>query len=136
MVKQQVISPDIIDAIYNLGRNFLAQGQYEKALIIFEGLEALFPDDAQCSCMYGEALLLHGSYDQALVYLLRKKKQFPDNSAILLTTARVYMMRHDHQKANATIMPIIQGDTEATPLEQALAKSIFSATKEGAKHFT
>lgn len=129
MVQQQVISPEMIDAIYNLGRNFLAQGQYEKALIIFEGLEALFPDDAQCSCMYGEALLLHGSIDQALLYFLRKKKQFPHHSGIMLTTARVYMMIHDHKQAHATVLPIIQGDIEASPLEQALAKSIFLASK-------
>ncbi len=44
------------DALFALGSNFFAQGQYRQAKVIFDGLRALLPDDPSLSRAVEECL--------------------------------------------------------------------------------
>ncbi len=48
----------LYDAIFSVGCNFMQQGKFDKALIIFDGLMALEPSQRKAALAYGETLLL------------------------------------------------------------------------------
>ena len=52
----ELVNQDEFDAVFALGANFFAQGQYRKAKSIFDGLVAISPDNHLALCALKECL--------------------------------------------------------------------------------
>jgi tetratricopeptide (TPR) repeat protein len=128
MAQNDDFGSSLYDSIFALGRNFLSQGQYDKALIIFDGLVALFPKKLPACLAYGEALLMSGQFNEALQYFLCLHDQFIKTGHMLLGAARAYVMLGRYTDAKRMVMPIIEGEVLASSVELAIAKSIFLAS--------
>lgn len=67
---------ELYDAIFALGTNFLHQGKFDKALIIFDGLLALEPSERRAALAYGETLLVANRAERALNHFFSLSQQF------------------------------------------------------------
>lgn len=64
-----LLSPTERDALIQLARFLLNQGQSERALRVFSGLQVLSPDDPQLARAVAVAALEAGKFDRALTAL-------------------------------------------------------------------
>ena len=117
----------LYDSIAALGANFLSQGQYEKALIIFDGLIVLFPHELSAQLGYGEALLMTKQYSQAVDHFRSLQHQFGAQVPMLLGAAKALVMSGNLYEAKQVISPIIDGEITSSPIERSMAWSIFLA---------
>lgn len=116
---------DLYDSIFSVGRNFLSSGNYEKALIIFDGLVALFPKEISCVAAYGEVLLITGQAQKSLDFFLQVDDSLQDKAPIVLGLARALVLLKEYDQAKSLSGRILDGTFEASSLEIALAKSIY-----------
>ena len=121
----------IFEAIFALGANFLQQGKYEKALIIFDGLMALYPDHPRAAIAYGETLLMDGQTDIALEHFLAITKKFSLEAQVLLGAARSFMLLQKKEEAKRLLLPIIEGHVLSSSENYGLAKSIYATIMLG-----
>jgi hypothetical protein len=94
--------------IYFLGVNFLVQGKYEKALIIFQGLMALDHKSYKASLAYGETLILLNRVEEALDHFLHQAKTFATERGMLLSAARASVLLGKFKEAAKLIEPLME----------------------------
>jgi tetratricopeptide (TPR) repeat protein len=98
MHEDQRLRP-LYDALLAVGNNFLQQGKFDKALVIFDGLIALEPNNRSASISYGEALLMANRVDKALSHLLLLTHQFDRDGRALILTAKACILLDKHDEA-------------------------------------
>lgn len=116
----------LYDAIFALGINFLHQGQFEKALIIFDGLIALEPNEPKAAIAYGEALLLANRAQIALNHFFSLSKQFDLDSRTLLLTAKACVLLDRPDEARTLLSMITTQEIGATSDEMKAACAMLS----------
>jgi len=120
----EAVSQSLKDAIFSLGANFLAQGKYDKALTIFDGLLALDPDYLSASIAVGEVLLINAQYDQALDRFNALIDHGVRDGRIYMGAAKAYSLLGQHDEAKKIVQSILNGDIPATKAEVYAAKMI------------
>lgn len=97
--------------IYFLGVNFLLQGKYEKALIVFHGLMALDHKNFKAIFAYGETLILLNRLEEALDHFLRQSPLFEMEKDMVIGAARASVLLGKLKEAAKLIEPMMQGAT-------------------------
>lgn len=101
-------SEQAIAAIFSLGENFLSQGKYDKAQIIFDGLMALEPDQLAPALAFGEALLKCGEPERALDHLLTLVQKFSHDARLLVLTAKACILLGKNEEAKEFLQPLLE----------------------------
>lgn len=135
---QKMLDQDQIDnlanAIFSMGSNFLQQGKFEKALIIFDGLMALFPDNAQPALAYGETLLRAGKQEEASMHFSAFFDQFDIDSKSIILAAKARLLIGEHDQARNLLLLIIGGQVQASQEDLDLVNLLLIATATAPAH--
>jgi tetratricopeptide (TPR) repeat protein len=123
----KTLNESLSQAVYTLGVNFFMQGKYHKALIIFDGLMALDPENHAAAIAYGETLLRDGQTEKALDHFLMINKKFDLDSRGLLGAAKACILLGKYEEAQKLVLPILGGELLAHKQAILSAKSIASA---------
>lgn len=128
---EHAVNTSIYDAIYAIGANFLHQGKYDKALIIFDGLMALEPGELKPAIAYGDALLLAGRAEMALSHFYELAKQFDLDGHAVLLTAKACVLLDKSDDAKKLLEMITKHEISATPENLHCAESMLTLCISG-----
>jgi tetratricopeptide (TPR) repeat protein len=111
--------------IYFLGVNFLLQGKYEKALIVFHGLMALDQKNYKAIFAYGETLILLNRLEEALDHFLRQAPMFELEKGMVIGAARAFVLLGKLKEATKLLEPLVQcASSQENPYKNQIAKLI------------
>ena len=79
---RSTLTPNLIDARYNLGNNLLAQGRLEEAVAIYKDVVRLRPDHAKAHSNLGNVLQTVGRLSEAQNAYVRTLELDPSNHAV------------------------------------------------------
>lgn len=116
----------LYEAIFSLGNNFLHQGKFDKALIIFDGLIALEPNERKAAIAYGEALLLANRAEKALSYFFSLSKQFDVDGRTLILTAKACILLDRPEEAKKLLTMVSTNEIDADWQDISIARSMLT----------
>lgn len=117
---------ELYDAIFALGTNFLHQGKFDKALIIFDGLLALEPSERRAALAYGETLLVANRAERALNHFFSLSQQFDVDGRTLILTAKACVLLDKPDEAKKFLSMITNQEIVASNQDAEAAQAILS----------
>lgn len=125
-VKDQTQTQDeaLLQAIFSLGVNFLAQGKYEKAAVIFDGLMAINAANRNYAFAYGETLLMMGQNAKAFDHFTTTIKQYGYDEASCLGAAKAAILLGRYDQAKEFLQQLSDGEVDSCAQVKRLAKSM------------
>ncbi len=116
----------LYDAIFSVGCNFMQQGKFDKALIIFDGLMALEPSERKAALAYGETLLLANRAEKALNHFFALSKQFDVDGRTLILTAKACVLLDKPDEAKSLLRMVTTKEINADPHEIRAANAMLA----------
>ena len=99
--KQRNINPDLPSVCWNEARLLLKQKKEDKALIIAQKTNKLFPDDIKGMGILGSCLRVKGNFDESLKYLNKAIELNPNYAEALINRGLISLAQDD--RANALL---------------------------------
>jgi len=95
----QKISPENVDAIYNIGVIYLEKGENDKAIEKFNESLKLDPNDSAAYANIGIALSKQGKFEQAIQYYQKSLELDPEDVGTMANLGAAYLNEENFLKA-------------------------------------
>lgn len=95
-----------------IGKNFLAQGEYSDAILRFKIVQKWRPDDAEAAALLAKAYALSGELDKAKQALLELRKKHPATTEAAEIEQLIQDLLNPPKLPKAASEPAVEAETE------------------------